>query len=366
MSDSVSNVDIEDVLSSIRKLVSQDGRGVTNTAPAEEAGGGRLVLTPAHRVADESERQGGGPDHSGREAEPELESVSQPVAGVASGPAEMDETSTLPPSAHPRDAEEMSEPETQPVAETDGAEWNAPSSEPAQEPEDAASPSSLEDVPAAPVSSGLMAAITELEAAVSETGGEWEPDGSEPVPEIDWEAVAPPTPPSRAPEEPDQPADTAALPNATEGEELGAGDAETYDETALEHEEDPADAAVDPVESEAEFVKPADFVAPEPVIGEAPEAATEPEESADEAEDPGVDGGAAVSDATFEDGAKLNDNFGAYLGSGLDIDEDALRDLVAEIVRQELQGTLGERITRNVRKLVRREIYRILASEDFD
>lgn len=48
------------------------------------------------------------------------------------------------------------------------------------------------------------------------------------------------------------------------------------------------------------------------------------------------------------------------------IDEDALRDLVTEIIRQELQGALGERITRNVRKLVRREIQRVLVSRDFE
>ncbi|WP_088622240.1 hypothetical protein [Oceanicola sp. 22II-s10i] len=46
------------------------------------------------------------------------------------------------------------------------------------------------------------------------------------------------------------------------------------------------------------------------------------------------------------------------------IDEEALRDMVAEIVRQELQGALGERITRNVRKLVRREIQRALTAHD--
>ena len=46
------------------------------------------------------------------------------------------------------------------------------------------------------------------------------------------------------------------------------------------------------------------------------------------------------------------------------LDEEALRDLVAEIVRQELQGALGERITRNVRKLVRREIQRALAAQE--
>lgn len=48
------------------------------------------------------------------------------------------------------------------------------------------------------------------------------------------------------------------------------------------------------------------------------------------------------------------------------IDEEALRDLVSEIVREELQGALGERITRNVRKLVRREIHRALAAQELE
>ncbi|MEN8893829.1 hypothetical protein [Planktotalea arctica] len=48
------------------------------------------------------------------------------------------------------------------------------------------------------------------------------------------------------------------------------------------------------------------------------------------------------------------------------LDEEGLRDMVSEIVRQELQGPLGERITRNVRKLVRREIYRALAANELD
>ncbi|MCG3266880.1 hypothetical protein [Yoonia sp. I 8.24] len=48
------------------------------------------------------------------------------------------------------------------------------------------------------------------------------------------------------------------------------------------------------------------------------------------------------------------------------IDEEALRGLVVEIVHQELSGELGERITRNVRKLVRREINRVLVSKGLD
>ncbi|KIN63893.1 Glycerol-3-phosphate dehydrogenase [Sulfitobacter noctilucicola] len=48
------------------------------------------------------------------------------------------------------------------------------------------------------------------------------------------------------------------------------------------------------------------------------------------------------------------------------LDEDALRDLISDIVRAELQGALGERITRNVRKLVRREIHRALTAQDLE
>lgn len=48
------------------------------------------------------------------------------------------------------------------------------------------------------------------------------------------------------------------------------------------------------------------------------------------------------------------------------VDEEALREIVSEMVRSELQGELGDRITRNVRKLVRREIHRALASREFE
>ncbi len=48
------------------------------------------------------------------------------------------------------------------------------------------------------------------------------------------------------------------------------------------------------------------------------------------------------------------------------LDEQALRALISDVVRQELQGPLGERITRNLRKLVRRELHRALTSKDFE
>lgn len=45
----------------------------------------------------------------------------------------------------------------------------------------------------------------------------------------------------------------------------------------------------------------------------------------------------------------------------LQLDEQVLRDLVRELILAELQGGLGERITRNVRKLVRAEIARAIS-----
>ncbi|MEM7643851.1 MAG: hypothetical protein AAF366_15165 [Pseudomonadota bacterium] len=50
----------------------------------------------------------------------------------------------------------------------------------------------------------------------------------------------------------------------------------------------------------------------------------------------------------------------------ISLDDEGFRDLIADIVRQELAGELGERITRNVRKLVRREIRQLLSSDEFD
>ena len=48
------------------------------------------------------------------------------------------------------------------------------------------------------------------------------------------------------------------------------------------------------------------------------------------------------------------------------IDEESLREIVADLVRQELRGDLGERITRNVRRMVRREVSRALALQGLE
>jgi hypothetical protein len=47
-------------------------------------------------------------------------------------------------------------------------------------------------------------------------------------------------------------------------------------------------------------------------------------------------------------------------------DEQALRSLVQTIFREEMAGPMGERITRNIRKLVRAEVGRMLAAHDLE
>jgi len=65
-----------------------------------------------------------------------------------------------------------------------------------------------------------------------------------------------------------------------------------------------------------------------------------------------------VVDAEPGDGVDLFDPL-----ADADVDIDRMRDMVAELVREELRGQLGEKITRNLRRLVQREIARALSAE---
>jgi hypothetical protein len=47
-------------------------------------------------------------------------------------------------------------------------------------------------------------------------------------------------------------------------------------------------------------------------------------------------------------------------------DEALLREIVRDLLREELQGSMGERITRNIRKLVRAEVAQALATRDLN
>lgn len=150
---------------------------------------------------------------------------------------------------------------------------------------------------------GLEATIAELEAAVTAQFDDWEPDEGESFATAAWAASAFQTPQADS-------GKVAQLPATKETSVTDAGAEQSHLLEAARAEREPAFA----------------------------HQSTEPEPAADE--------------------SRLT----ASVMGGMD--EDALRILVAEIVQDELGGELGERITRNVRKLVRREINRVLASRE--
>jgi hypothetical protein len=81
---------------------------------------------------------------------------------------------------------------------------------------------------------------------------------------------------------------------------------------------------------------------------------------------PGGPGAAAAGDVGHGSGQTATEFVDADGMPLAVLDELALQEIVRQTLRAELQGELGERITRNVRKLVRAEINRALMARDLD
>lgn len=301
MSDPVTNVEIEDVLASIRRLVSEDVRvrpmpPAAAPAPAVKPVADRLVLTPALRVMEAQEEA----------------------------------------------------PEANTSEEAETAVWDNPEARLADVwPEDQPIPAAPEPEAEAPVEVVEEAAESVEEAPFLHV---------ETPPEADvhqWFDA----------DQPEQPSEEAAS-EAEPSEEPLQAEAEraAEPEHAEEmHEEPAASETMDAFAAEGEATlewEDHDDFGPEPHEGEDHLEASEPEM----AEEPAASEVYAAS-ATAED---EDDAIEDLLADEAVIDEAALREMVAEIVRQELMGALGERITRNVRKLVRREIHRALSAQDFE
>lgn len=87
-----------------------------------------------------------------------------------------------------------------------------------------------------------------------------------------------------------------------------------------------------------------------------------PEPQVDDAPDVGENPPPVDEDDDTPDGDAITNLLAA--GTADAVAEDALRAMITKIVHEELTGELGERMTRNVRKLVRREINRVLLSRE--
>ena len=166
----------------------------------------------------------------------------------------------------------------------------------------------------------------------------------------------------------------AGAAEASDGDDLDAADADDHASDAAENGQDDMDNDSDPAEG-----APADM-ADESLAGHSAgtdedqeESLTEPEVSvqrvgrpqivrspapvADTADEGRDLGGALAADDPSEDDEP--DLFNPL--ASVDLDMQAMRDIVAELVREELRGVLGERITRNLRALVRNEIRKALS-----
>jgi cell pole-organizing protein PopZ len=150
-------------------------------------------------------------------------------------------------------------------------------------------------------------------------------------------------------------------------------------EDQLWEEPEPSLAEIAEAVEDAEIVLPEAEVAP---VAEAwPASVAEPlaawgETGAGWAEEQQISVGGWSSDTAPEADAaavEVEDVLAATLAEAAEeqggvtaIDESVLHDIVRKLIREELQGDLGERITRNVRKLVRAEINRALAARAYE
>ncbi|MGB7321716.1 MAG: hypothetical protein WBC95_09905 [Albidovulum sp.] len=400
MSDPMTNLEIQDVLSSIRRLVSEDNRH-TPEVKAEPAASSdadekpdtpvadKLVLTKALRIDPAEDRQSDADD-----------SLSQNIAGDG----HFEDGVAVP------DMDFGSDEGDFPIA------WAKSDAAGVREKQ---ASGSLEDT------------IAELEAAVAGIGEEFEPDGSElkgVAIEADAEldeafedgfgvdeaatddddelaqpvtaggvgaasdenarpfASAPEVETTDAPSAPDDEPDMTVEDAAVPAPEVDDPSAEDVVDADADQDVAAAAQAVEDVPSDdvgaadalvflsrgrsqgahvTEEVNPtrrlnlgsADRVKPE---------ADAPWDHSDDVEDADISANDLISeDVALEAGEPGPGIFDAAMDEAV-LDMDMLRDLVAEIIREELQGPLGERITRNVRMLVRREINRMLESRDLD
>ena len=382
MSDPVTNVQIEDVLSSIRRLVSEETRLETRTKPeGTPRTNDRLVLTPALRVADDPV---------------EDTVVEEPVADDPAPEAEGAEPETAM-------AEAVTEPLTlsDPIEVVDedagdqnnDAPWQDPTAtlfEAAQSPvvedddiEDATESTDAAEAP--PVEADDEEDVVEIEEAEVVYDDAEEIEEAEVV-DDDAEEI----------EEAEVVYDDAEEIEAADSDDAEPEfeDVEPEVETAKQAQavsaaEDTDDQVWQDLQSLSEPLADETVAAPEQVETLSHSARAESLSAKIEALEAAI---GQTKDQWEPDGEVGDDYAGtvhvapmawrdheaetkAKAGgdeSGLSdldeavLDEESLRELVSDIVRQELQGALGERITRNVRKLVRREIHRALAAQELD
>lgn len=420
MSERLNSVDIEDVLSSIRRLVSDDARPAVKAAvppPVPEPQADKLILTPALRIAPEPEpepqpvpervgqadadslaAQASQPDPVDVQEEGEtspvmsfhsvrpergaarLDAVMGQVAqGLDAGPDDW-ETAAEPPSHFESD---WAAAEEDLVADMTGkgGDTNLDAQDIADDPADASAVWSVAtaDAPFVGMETGFDI------AAAAQAGRELAADVTVPADILlgagDGDSVIrgafqlddAELRPDGIARDPDDawPEQDWAAPGEPDHDALSAADADVVDAAPMTIDIEPVALAEEPAMTDKD--DPADLpdwarMEAEPVDPAPSEPPATPHPRAGE-DFRWADAAEAEIRRELED--TVEPQVFAHFAEEDDLDarafdEDMLRDLVRDIIREELQGALGERITRNVRKLVRAEIARALAVRDFE
>ena len=380
MSDPVTNVEIEDVLSSIRRLVAEEVRATPVVRRPEKPG--RLVLTAAQRVKDDA-------PEPARASGPVL--LTQPVVpGIPQGERAIDK---IPGDARLAefgrvegafpDIDSLDLAEEAADLAGDAHEQDVAEDEGQSQAGDDASRSELNRL----IEKEVSAALGMSEAV--QTGAQSdESDWADELSDEDWQDIEE--------EQADQAEADESEVEDHDASETAAdlSDANDRVEPEAGHHEDPSPIQSPPLTLEDKVAALGRLVArgnedfeeerdrPDADdLSAVSEPMTWPEAPYEDVEEEVVETGTNVlhardtwpqpqsyaapdeGEAATTGAVQVNDDDTA---SALEIDEETLRQMVVDIVRQELQGALGERITRNVRKLVRREIHRMLISQDFE
>ena len=403
MSDAMTNREIEDVLTSIRRLVAQEG-----SRPADS---GRLILTEAQRINSavaansdpnttpnfnpgEATATASGATMAGPDAGAASESAAAP-SGAGAGTAAPD-AFDAPDAQGASDTQTAADDTTGADDRTEGADRPSdggpsadtgeivPSSvpspvrDPVRDPVSGRAKSTMpESALPEPDFGKLEATIAELEAAVSASGESWEPEtatGDAPrvsnVTDLYGRLTFARRDAQSTGEGADDGADGGAVvQESTDSAPATAVLAQEVDAPAIAPE--PGQQADDGTGAAAIPAEPANaphlhLSDPEPLaadtiavqedggtVDRVDDDDTPHVEILDDGPDTGFDSDPAPEREPETDRAESFEE-------DTIIDEATLRALVAQIVRDELHGQLGERVTQQVRKLVRSEIAKAL------
>ena len=341
MSDPVSNAEIEDVLSSIRRLIAAGDPDQKDEVQSSEPADDKLILTPAFRVF------GGNPEKAVKDDGPNVSTHSPTGRDI---PVEMLEQGDPAPSDTAEEVAKAKDTDAIPplilTFDTNIAEPGLQSSA---------------DMPMPPADSqvdfednwdsdalGETAQVAFLHQRVTSVAANTPFEDAEP------EAAAEDAPKPEVMAEEEAPAIEAEVSGLDDAPEAEIVLKQASDQDALDDEEDLEVGEVELAEADSDAL-PEDEVEDQPILAEA--------DVDDLTDDPIEDTfGTEVMAATVDNApmAEIIEDDSDF------IDEEHLQEIVSRIVREELKGEMGVKITQAVRRMVRREVTRALSLEKFD